>query len=509
MWTPIELVMKLYQNMTRHMPFLHNKQHVDNDDDILWRVPLSPAERYQLRHMNNPTYEGNNNIVSVMEFKVLTPKFDYSVFLYNLRSVLNAVQMRHPLLQCGIVYDKMTVDGKYDVQDRHGWNFVRRREIQCIPIHEVSLSWSDACIVEMNTSFSFDGPFMRVTVCKDGSGTNGTNSFFVLFCFHHVASDAGSGARIVQDLTGILDLMDHTDIQLEQNQEIYKELSSTPTRPIPQTLAEQIPKEFVKSHAGLLWFFTKTVAKVVYKCGMSPSSGFPLVNPLPPKRFSDFILLEFTKEATQSLVQQCQTHQVSMTSLLHAALVYNCVRLIHADYSPSKIINIPVPVTTDLRKIPCPIPSTAEDMRFLSSCYISFLDVRNDPNLDIWELAARSKEELQQVITRPDIPIDYYQALSITSKFPQEDISNFPLLFGNLGVVEILKGKQLQAIVKHCAYSTQGTTNQIYASTFTTEGKLSISLSFNSALKLPVVQQYARNLSDYLNQIAYHATSSS
>jgi NRPS condensation-like uncharacterized protein len=473
-----------------------NEATVENDEEIEWKEKMETAERYMLRHFKNPMFEGGNNILVCMEFIIHEPdKFVHQLFVDNCRKVLDALQKRHPLLQVGLEGPKSPDENSVDYY-KDGWYFVKKKKFPKVPLTEVEDSWTNTCRKEMNTGWSLDGPFMRLTVCFDPS----EEKYYLIYCWHHCICDASSCARLVRDFLGILNYFDHHDPHSEANKELALELSKAESRPLPKAVTKQVHVNHIKTTAGVVWFYTRLIARIFYSCGFQ-TCGFPLTKPLPYKRNSDFLQIRLRKDVTSSILSQCKERSLTVTNILHAVLVQNVVRVLfpHKKHS-NKSIFIPIPVTVDLRRNKI-VSSTDEDIRFLSSCIIPIFRIQYNLETDLWDLARQSHEQLKELI-KEDVPVGYYQSLIYHSNFPQENRESYPLLFANLGMVEVVKGKQTTSILKHCSYSAQGVTNKVSVVTFTVDGVLIVDLSWNAAVKKDNIYKFAECVEDSFNNLA-------
>ncbi|KAL0490353.1 acetyltransferase, partial [Acrasis kona] len=175
-----------------------------NDDQYAWKLRLSPSERYYLKNWGSSKHEGTHNITATMQIDFKdSDQINYESFRTNVEYVLRALQLKHPLLQVGLLYDCASTSFSCY---RDCWYFARKKVVPKIQLEDTNDSWEDAHKHAMNRSWELDGPFMGVTIAK-GEFTKG--KLYIVFRFHHVICDASCCSNLVSEFALILNDLKH------------------------------------------------------------------------------------------------------------------------------------------------------------------------------------------------------------------------------------------------------------------------------------------------------------
>jgi hypothetical protein len=457
--------------------------------DYVWKVKLCPTERFYLKNFSSEKCAGSNNICSTMEVVFKNSNdLDYEKFKSNVAYVLRALQLKHPLLQVGLMYDHP--DKAYSIY-RDCWYFVRHKIVPPVPLDDTTDDWKTAHRNAMNHSWGFEGPFMAVTIVK---GDLAQGQLHVVFRFHHVICDASCCSNLVCEFAMIMNELSHgsgpSDLPCSI-EELDKEITA---RPVPKTLIEQLP-EHSRNAISLFWFVLKMGLEMLKNGALWPTVRFPLEEKLPEKRTSDFLDLQLDEATTNSILAQCKIRNVSATNLIHAVLS----KVLHSMFGNNESHHVMMPFTIDLRKN-TGIQCTNEDFRFLSSCIQYYMRIH--PLCDVWEMAVESRREFEQTKEK-NFHIDVHQSMLHISTIPLEDRAGImPAILGNIGRIDVLKGKAFDMKLINATHSTQGLFNMVSIIAFTTDSQLNLSFSFNNALKKDAVSEFYKKVIAEMTQVA-------
>jgi NRPS condensation-like uncharacterized protein len=461
-----------------------------SQEDVVWRVKLCPTERFYLKYITSDKYAGSHNICATMEVTFDNAEdVNYEKYKSNVAYVLRALQLKHPLLQVGIEYDHP--DKSHSIY-QDNWYFVRRTTVPYVQIHDTDDDWRVAHKDAMNHTWNLNGPFMAVTIVK---GDLKKGKSHIVFSFHHVICDASCCSNLVCEFAMIMNEMSHngsgpSDLPCSL-EELDKEIT---VRPLPKTLIEQLP-EYSKSTVALFWFVLKMGVEMLKNGALWPTVRFPLVDELPEYRRSDFFNLTVQESTTKSLLEQCKARNVSATNLIHAVLT----KVLYSMFGANGSHSVMMPFTIDLRKN-TGIKCTNEDFRFLSSCIQYYMRIH--PKSDIWDMAVESRKEFDHT-KENNFHIDVHQSMLQISKIPLEDRAGImPAVLGNIGRIDVLKGKSFSMKLINATHSTQGLFNMVSIIVFTTDEQLNLSFSFNNAIKNESVLEFYKKVDDEIKSIA-------
>lgn len=332
---------------------------------------------------------------------VVTVKIRGVLTLDQLRTALDRLQSRHPMLQAGVQTDAAGLP----------W-YVVHGQVPAIPIHMVERlaedQWMDVSKTEWERHFDVQrGPLCRLVWLGSPEVSE------LLLTFHHCLCD---GSAVEMLLREFLQLLDEPGLDLG------------PAEPFFTSVEQLIPQEIVHDKNKIrkaklqAWVAKKFLALAAAAAGKNTAPGEAY-----------FLHWKWSKAASAALIARCKAEKVTV----HAALCTAWLGAFLALKGRKALNKMVCPV--DIRKY---VPAITKEHIFSFDLAVT-LSVSANTGLDFWERARR----MQVMLTKKMAALNGYDMLMRTEylhdalptilKFLTYGKVSNDMMFSNLGRLNI------------------------------------------------------------------------
>lgn len=445
--------------------------------EFLWRVPLHGPELLYAPYMDK--HKGANNMVAVLHMSLAKP-CSTSSFFNTLASAVQLVHSRHPLLQT-VIPQPVEKDDFYFVK----YENETHPKIQVAVLENNETAWHKKQFEQLNAAFGYDELLYRVHLFQYAD--DNAKDYLLVLTFHHVLVDAGSLNNYLNDLFTLLDAkLQLTTNSCEDVQTMIKEVAAVKPTPVPSsaiTLFPEAQQLFSLDYIKTKWL----TAMQTLSLGAKPVLEFPTNLGHEECHVLQF---EYEAETTNELITVCQKHGVSLRDYLNAtAAIALCNEFASKQELKTFERKVPMNCLRDLRRaknVKHLIPD--DSIRTCTGSLTIAPIVSNDCN--VWKVAKACREEKELMLS---IHEDLFTANLLNQAAMHNTESTdaaYPLIFDSMETIQ-MQGKVVNMSIVSVAMSTSHIRTALAISSWISNGKLMLSVSYKGILEESYVQNFA------------------